>query len=101
MSVRVTAVVYGTVNGQAPYQGTNSGNAFADFKQWDSPAVMSFPAGSGVVFHPVTPGQRVGNSATAYIYSIIEVPSTSSTPNPQSARYASGKTVATLATDAS
>lgn len=99
MAVRVTAVVYGTVAGQPPYQGTNSSDAFSNLNAWDSPAAMSFPAGTGVVFHPVTPGQRVGTSSN-YIYSVIEVPSTSSTPNPQSAKYGSGQSVSTLATSA-
>lgn len=99
MAVRVTAVVYGTVAGQPPYQGSNSGDAFANLNAWDSPAAMSFPAGTGVVFHPVSPGQRVGISSN-YIYSVIEVPSTSSTPTAESAKYGSGKTVTTLASDA-
>lgn len=99
MAVRVTAVVYGTVAGAPPYQGSNSTDAFSNLSAWESPAAMSFPAGTGVLFHPVTPGQRVGTSSN-YIYSVIEVQATGSSPQPQSIKYGSGKSVATLASDA-
>ena len=91
----VSANVYGRVFGQAPYQGTTSSDAFSNFVVWDSPTVMAFPTGN-ITIHPVTPGQRVGLTSN-YIYSVIEVAPRSLTPNPESVKYASNQSVATLA----
>jgi len=93
-----SANVYGRVYGQAPYQGTTSADAFTNLVQFDSPAVMSFPT-TGTIFHPVTPGQRVGNSSN-YIYSVIEVTSDGERPQPNNQKYGAGESVATLATNA-
>ncbi|HRP30464.1 MAG TPA: hypothetical protein PKV73_01165 [Agriterribacter sp.] len=90
----VTAGIYGTVAGAPPYTGANP---FANFNQWDTPVQMSFP-GAGTIFHQVSPGQRVGNTSN-YIYSVIEVQATGSSPQPQSLKYASNVLFATLATN--
>lgn len=97
-AAHVTANIYGKVFGQPPYQGTTDDNAFTNFVVWDSPTSMSFPT-TGTIFHPVTPGQQVGNTSN-YIYSVIEVMSGSSSPNPQSDKFASNQSVSTLATSA-
>jgi len=93
-----SANVYGRVYGQAPYQGSTSIDAFTNFVKFENPAVMSFPT-TGTIFHPVTPGQRVGNS-TSYIYSVIEVTSDGERPQPNNQKYGCGESVATLATSA-
>jgi hypothetical protein len=95
-AAHVTAGIYGTIAGAPPYVGTDSGNAFNNFYQWKTPVQMSFPT-TGTLFHEVTPGQRVGSN---YIYSIIEVQATGASPQPQSQKYASNVSVATLATNA-
>lgn len=97
-AAHVTANIYGRVFGQAPYQGSNESDAFANFVVWDSPTSMSFPT-TGTLFHPVTPGQQVGLTSN-YIYSVIEVLPGGLTPNPESVKYASNQSVATLATNA-
>jgi len=94
ISARVSVNVYGQVFGQAPYIGTNSGDAFTRLTVWDSPQTMSFPT-SGTIFHPVSPGQRVGNSSN-YIYSVIEVQPTGL--NVEGDKFASNQSVTTLAT---
>jgi hypothetical protein len=94
-AAQFTANVYGRVFGQPPYQGTTDDNAFANLVAWDSATTMSFPTG-GTVLHPVTPGQQVGNSSN-YIYSVIEVVPGGLTTTPQSTKYASNQSVATLA----
>lgn len=95
MAAHVTSGVYGTVAGQPPYSGSDQ---FANFNVWDNPVQMSFPT-TGTVFHQVTPGVQVGGSSN-YIYSVIEVQPTGSTPPNQSMKYASNLLVATLATNA-
>lgn len=97
-AAHVTAGIYGTIAGAPPYVGTNSEDAFDSFYQWDTPVQMSFPT-TGTVFHQVTPGQRVGTSSN-YIYSIIEVQATGASPQPQSLKYATNVSLATLATNA-
>lgn len=97
-AAHVTAGVYGMVQGAPPYIGTTDSDAFSRLAEWDSPVQMSFPT-AGTIFHPVSPGQRVGNSSN-YIYSVIEVQATGSSPQPQSWKYASNKSVSTLASDA-
>jgi len=92
----VTTGIYGQVYGKPPYQGSNSSNAFTNFVAWDSSTQMSFPT-AGTIFHPVSPGQRVGNSSN-YIYSVIEVQQTGLTV--ESTKYASHQSVSTLATNA-
>lgn len=92
----VTAGIYGTVAGAPPYVGTDSQNAFSTFYPWESPVQMSFPTAS-TIFHPVSPGQQVGSN---YIYSVIEVQASGSSPQKQSQKYASNMSVATLATNA-
>ncbi len=95
-AAHVTAGVYGTIAGQPPY--THGDPPWSNFNPWPTPAQMSF--GTGVTtFHEVSPGQRVGNSSN-YIYSVIEVLPTGLTPPNQSAKYATNKSVATLASDA-
>ncbi len=96
-AAHVTAGIYGKVFGQPPYIGTNSQDAFDRFVSWDALASMSFPT-TGTVFHPVTPGQQVGNSTSNYIYSVIEIQPTGL--NVDSQKYGSPLTVATLATNA-
>jgi hypothetical protein len=93
-----SANVYGRVYGQPPYQGSTSEDAFANLVNFTSPAVMSFPT-TGTIFHPVTPGQRVGNS-TNYIYAVIEVVSDGQRPQPENIKYGAGESVSTLATNA-
>ena len=95
-AAHVTVNVYGQVFGKPPYIGTNDENAFANFVVWDSPTSMSFPT-TGTIFHPVTPGQQVGNTSN-YIYSVIEVQATGL--NVEGNKYASNQSVATLATSA-
>jgi hypothetical protein len=97
-AAQVLANVYGRVWGQPPYQGTTSANAFTNFDAWDSPTSMGF-ATQSITLHPVTPGQRVGNTSN-YIYSVIEVNPTGLTPQPESLKYATNQSVATLATAA-
>lgn len=94
-AAHVTAGIYGTVAGAPPY---TTGNQFATFDVWPTPVQMSFPT-TGTIFHQVTPGAQVGNTGQ-YIYSVIEVQATGSTPQPQSWKYASNLPVATLATNA-
>ena len=92
----VTSGIYGQVFCKPPYIGETSNDAFARLVEWDSPVQMSFPTGQ-TVFHPVSPGQQVGNSSN-YIYSVIEqVPSGLNVDGP---KYASNQSVATLATNA-
>lgn len=93
-SARVTANVYGQVFGQPPFQGSNSQDAFSRLVVWDSPTSMSFPT-TGTIFHPVSPGQQVGNTGN-YIYSVIEVQPTGL--NVEGDKFASNQSVATLAT---
>ncbi len=95
-AAHLTTNIYGKVFGQPPYIGTNSNNAFTEFTQFSSPLSMSFPT-TGTVFHPVTPGQQVGNTSN-YIYSVIEVQATGL--NVEGDKYASNQSVATLATAA-
>ena len=97
-AAHVTAGIYGYVQGAPPYIGTNDENAIARLIVWDSPLQMSFPT-TGTVFHPVTPGQQVGNTSN-YIYSVIELQPTGLTTQPQSLKYASNESVSTLATNA-
>lgn len=89
----VTAGIYGTVAGQPPY---TAAQPFANFNQWATPAIMSFPT-TGTVFHPVPNGFQVGSN---YIYSVIEVLPTGDTSQATSTKYASNVSVATLATNA-
>lgn len=95
-AAHVTSGIYGQVFGNPPYQGETSNDAFTKFVSWDSPVQMSFPT-TGTVFHPVSPGQQVGNTSN-YIYSVIEVQPTGL--NVQGNKYASNQSVATLATNA-
>lgn len=97
-AAHVTVNVYGYVQGTPPYIGTDSNDAFDRFIQFDSPIAMSFPT-TGTIFHPVTPGQQVGNTSN-YIYSVIEVQPTGLTPPHQSSKFASNQSVSTLATNA-
>ena len=90
------ATVYGRIWGQAPYQGTDHTDAFANSSSFDSPATMSFPVTSAIL-HPVTPGQRVGSN---YVYSVIEVVTNGLAPQPGNIKYGAGESVSTLATDA-
>jgi hypothetical protein len=92
ISARVTANVYGMVQGAPPFGaglGSPDRNIF-----WETPTQMNFPT-SGTVFHPVNPGIRVGNTSN-YIYSVIEVLPTGL--NTHGWKYASNQSVATLAT---
>lgn len=91
ISARVTANVYGMVQGGPPYVGT----ALVNPSFWDTPVSMNFPT-TGTVFHPVTPGAQVGNTSN-YIYSIIEVQPTGL--NVHGNKFASNQSVATLATN--
>ncbi len=93
IAAHVTAGVYGTIAGAPPYNGS-----FASFYQWPTPVQMSLPT-TGTVFHEVNPGVRVGNTGN-YIYSVIEVQSTGSSPQPQSNKYATNALIATLITNA-
>jgi len=94
----VTTGIYGTVQGQPPFQASTEDAVFTRFIQWDTPTQMSFPT-SGTVFHPVSPGVKVGNTSN-YIYSVIEVIPTGLTTPGQGPKYASNQSVATLATNA-
>lgn len=95
-AAHVTTGIYGRIFGQPPYIGTNQNDAFTRFVEWDSATQMSFATGN-TIFHPVTPGQRVGNTSN-YIYSVVEVDP--SGLSQYSAKYASNQSVATLATNA-
>lgn len=95
---QVVSNIYGRVFGQPPFQGSNSSDAFTNFVVWDSPTTMGF-ATQSITIHPVTPGQRVGNTSN-YIYSVIEVNPSGLTPQPESLKYASNQAVATIATNA-
>lgn len=97
-AAHVTAGIYGQVLGAPPYIGSVDNDAFSEFKVWASPVQMSFPT-TGTIFHPVSPGQQVGNTSN-YIYSVIEVQATGASPQPQSWKYASNMSVGTLATNA-
>jgi len=94
----VSAGIYGTVQGQPPFQASTEGDVFTRFITWDTPGVMSFPTGI-TIFHPVTPGVRV-NASSNHIYSVIEVIPTGLTPAGQGVKYASNVSVSTLATNA-
>lgn len=93
ISARVTANVYGLVEGQAPFGATlgSPGRVI----EWPSAVSMNFPT-TGTIFHPVSPGIRVGNTSN-YIYSIIEVQPTGLNVHGQ--KFASNQSVATLATN--
>lgn len=93
ISARVTANVYGMMEGQPPF-GTGLGSPSRSVF-WDTPVSMNFPT-TGTVFHPVSPGIQVNNTSN-YIYSIIEVQPTGL--NVHGAKYASNQSVATLATN--
>lgn len=95
-AAHVTVNVYGQVFGRPPYIGETDEDAFSNFVVWDSATSMSFPT-TGTIFHPVTPGQQVGNTSN-YIYSVIEVQPTGG--NVESNKFASNQSVATLATNA-
>jgi len=94
MAEHVTTGIYGTVEGSPPF-GTGLGSP-TRFIAWDTPVAMSFP-GQITVFHPVSPGIRVGNSSN-YLYSVIEVLPTGLTTPGHGPKYGSNATVATLAT---
>lgn len=98
MASQFQGTVYGRVWGQAPYQGSTSTDVFSNFSAFDSPATMSFPVSSAII-HPVSPGQRVGNSSN-YVYSVIEVVTNGLVAQPGNIKYGAGESVATLATDA-
>lgn len=89
ISARVTALVYGMVEGGPPYRGANP---FSRQITFPAPVSMSFPTGP-TLFHPTSQGVRFGNY---YVYSVIEVPA--SGLNQQSQKYATSSSVATLAT---
>lgn len=93
ISARVTANVYGMAEGSPPF-GNNLGSP-ARIIDWAAPVSMNFPT-TGTVFHPVSPGIRVGNTSN-YIYSIIEVQATGL--NVHGNKYTSNQSVATLATN--
>lgn len=93
ISARVTANVYGTIQGQPPF-GTGLSSPDRDIF-WTTPVSMNFPT-TGTVFHPVTPGIQVGNTSN-YIYSVIEVQPTGL--NVHGVKYCSNQSVATLATN--
>ncbi len=97
-AAHVTSGIYGQVFGQPPYIGETSNDAFARLVEWDSPVQMSFPT-TGTIFHPVSPGQQVGNSSN-YIYSVIEVIPSGLVPGGDGPKYASNQSVSTLATNA-
>lgn len=93
LSARVTANVYGMAEGQPPFgSGIGSPSRVID---WPAAVSMNFPT-TGTVFHPVSPGIRVGNSSN-YIYSIIEVQPTGLNVHGQ--KFTSNQSVATLATN--
>ena len=93
ISARLDANIYGFVQGGPPF-GTGLGDP-SRFLPWDTPGVMNFPT-TGTVFHPVSPGVRVGNTSN-YIYSLVEVLPTGL--NVHGTKYASNQSVATLATN--
>ena len=90
-AAHVTTLVYGTIQGEPPYIGSNPFSRQDSFSQ---PVSMSFPT-EGTIFHPTTQGIRFGNY---YVYSIIEVQATGL--NQPSTKYGSSDSVATLATNA-
>ena len=98
-AAHLSAGIYGTIQGQPPYQAATEAEVFTRFIGWDTPSVMSFPTGV-TVFHPVSPGVQVGGTGN-YIYSVIEIIPTGLTTPGQGPKYATNKSVATLATDAS
>lgn len=93
ISARVTANVYGTVQGQPPFGAALSSPDRSIF--WATPVAMNFPT-TGTVFHPVSPGVQVAGTSN-YIYSVIEVQPTGL--NVHGVKYASNQSVATLATN--
>lgn len=95
-AAHVTANVYGLVQGDPPYIGTTSTDAFTRLISFSTPQVMSFPISA--TFVPVFPGQRVGQTSN-YIYSVIIEPP--SGLNVHGTQYGAGESVATLATLAS
>ncbi len=97
-AAHLTAGIYGTVQGQPPYQASTEAAVFTRLITWDTPVQMSFPTGV-TVFHPVSPGVQVGGTGQ-YIYSVIEIIPTGLTTPGQGPKYASNEAVATLATDA-
>lgn len=86
-----TTWVYGMVQGGPPYRGSDP---FARQITFPAQVQMSFPT-EGTIFHPTSQGVSFGNY---YVYSIIEV--TPGGLNQPSQKYASGDSVATLATSA-
>ncbi len=94
----LTTGIYGTVQGQPPFQASTEDAVFTRFLAWDTPVQMSFPTG-GTVFHPVSPGVQVGGTGQ-YIYSVIEIIPTGLTTPGQGPKYASNQSVSTLATNA-
>lgn len=90
-AAHVTAFVYGTIQGNPPYIGSNP---FSNQFTWSRGVQMSFPT-TGTTFSPTTQGIRFGSN---YVYSIIEV--APSGLNQQSTKFAAGESVATLATNA-
>lgn len=93
ISARVTANVYGTIQGQPPF-GTGLSSPDRNIF-WDSATSMNFPT-TGTVFHPVSPGIQVGATSN-YIYSVIEVQPTGL--NVHGVKYCSNQSVSTLATN--
>lgn len=89
ISARVTALVYGMVQGGPPYRGANP---FSRQITFPSPVSMNFPT-TGTIFHPLSQGVSFGSY---YAYSIIEVQATGL--NQPSEKYASSASVATLNT---
>ena len=89
ISARVSANVYGIIQGGPPYRGSDP---FSRQITFPSMVVMSFPT-ANTIFHPTTQGVRFGNY---YVYSIIEEPA--SGLNQQSVKYAASNSVATLVT---
>ena len=89
ISARVSANVYGMVQGGPPYRGADP---FSRQITFPAMTVMSFPT-EGTTFHPLSQGVRFGSY---YAYSVIEVPATGL--NQQSQKYAASNSVATLVT---
>lgn len=87
----VTTWVYGMIHGGPPYTGSSP---FARQIDFPTPVQMSFPT-TGTNFSPTSQGIPFGNY---YVYSVIE--QVASGNNQLSAKYASGDSVATLATAA-
>ncbi len=90
-ATHVTAGIYGTFQGGPPFTGADPSR----INFWTTPVQQSFP-GAGTVFHQVTPGIQVNNTAN-YIYSVIEVLPTGL--NQKSEKYATNVALATLATN--